>query len=650
MEIEFALSNQYNPGDDFYNYVNSKWLQDNPIPKDKTRWGTFDVLRDTTRDRVKNILRNINYNSSISASELDLLINLELSNKNINNDHFKYYLNKIIVKLFTSKTKEELIKNVFEIFTLNGLSTPISFSVEPDFEDSNINILNIDTGGLGLPSRDYYVNTDKESIELLKKYRNFMSKYLDIFIDISDESIDRILEFEKLLANITYTNVEKRDPEKLNNPTTYNNLINNFKYLGLNELSEWLNKQEFFNGKILKKVNVSNIKFIMKYEEIIKNTELNDLIHYFIWQFLLKVAPYLSEEIIETKFEFYGKILSGAKENEDREDRIVDIESMLLGDIIGKIYINKYFSKNSKKMVRRLVKDIINEFRNRLEVNEWMGDVTKKNAIEKLNSMNFKIGYPEKFKDYSLLFNKLSKENSFIENCLLCYNFEFIKEFSELYNDRDSSKWFMNVFDINAYYSPQFNEIVFPAGILQEPFFSENYDFPLNFGGIGVVIGHEITHGFDDQGRKYDKFGNLKNWYEDKDIISFNKQTQELSKQFYNYKILDLPINGDLTLGENIADLGGVSILLSIVKKILSRSSRKKYIDSIKRFFYNYARVWRINIRDEEIKKRLLIDPHSPGLWRVNGILPNIDDFYEIFNISNKNALYIDPNDRVNIW
>ena len=263
MEIEFALSNQYNPGDDFYNYVNSKWLQDNPIPKDKTRWGTFDVLRDTTRDRVKNILRNINYNSSISASELDLLINLELSNKNINNDHFKYYLNKIIVKLFTSKTKEELIKNVFEIFTLNGLSTPISFSVEPDFEDSNINILNIDTGGLGLPSRDYYVNTDKESIELLKKYRNFMSKYLDIFIDISDESIDRILEFEKLLANITYTNVEKRDPEKLNNPTTYNNLINNFKYLGLNELSEWLNKQEFFNGKILKKVNVSNIKFII---------------------------------------------------------------------------------------------------------------------------------------------------------------------------------------------------------------------------------------------------------------------------------------------------------------------------------------------------------------------------------------------------
>ena len=582
---EFNFSENYHIGNDFYNYVNKKWIDDNNIPEDKNRWGTFDVLREESRNNVRKLVEDISTNDKssnniLNSNEKDILTNLNFSSKNIEPIDYKYLLNDFVQKIFNSKNKEDLINNVFEVFTLNGINTPVYFDVCPDLKNSNINGLHVEAGGLGLPDKDYYFSQQKKDI--LDDYKIFMKNYLSLFMEISDEMLEKIFNIEKELAEVTYSNVEKRDPTKLDNATTFNNLNKNFKYLGLNKLNNYVERQNFFNGKVLKKINICNVKFIKKYEYLVENLELNDLIHYFLWMFLLKIGSFLNEKVIEVIYNFYHKRLGGAK----------------------------------------------------------------KNAIDKLDSMNVKIGYPDKFKDYTLLYGKLSKDNSFLKNCLICKGILFYDDLKNIYEEKDKSKWFMNVFDVNAYYSPQYNEIVFPAAILQKPFFSDDYPDSLNYGGIGVVIGHEITHGFDDQGRKFDKDGNLNNWYEEKDIITFNKITDKLKKQFSNYYILGQAINGELTLGENIADLGGVCISMNSLKNITNDDQLKTVLQE---FFYNYARVWRINAREEELKRRLQTDPHSPGEWRVNGILTNIDEFYSVFEIKDGD-IYKNINDRVAIW
>lgn len=646
---EFNFSENYDIENDFYNYVNEKWISNNKIPEDKNRWGTFDVLREESRNNVRKLVEDISINNEssdniLNSNEKDILTNLHFSSKNIESFDYKFLLNDFVQKIYNSENKEDLINNVFDVFTVNGINTPVYFDVSPDLKNSNINGLHIEAGGLGLPDKDYYFSKQKKDI--LDDYRKFMKNYLSLFMEVNDQMLDRIFNIEKELAESTYSNVEKRDPTKLDNETTFNNLNKNFKYLGLNKLNNYIKSQDFFTGKVLKKVNVCNVKFIKKYEYLVENLQLNDLIHYFLWMFLLKVGSFLNENVIEVIYNFYHKRLGGAIKITERWERVIDIESDLIGEIIGKIYVSNYFPEKSKKRALELVFNVKKEFRNRLIENSWMGDKTKKNAIDKLDKMNVKIGYPDKFKDYTLLYGKLSKDNSFLKNCLICKEFLFYDDLKNIYEEKDKSKWFMNVFDVNAYYSPQYNEIVFPAAILQKPFFSDDYPDSLNYGGIGVVIGHEITHGFDDQGRKFDKDGNLNNWYEQTDILTFNNITARLKKQFSNYYILNIAINGELTLGENIADLGGVSISLNSLKKITNSNQIKTVLQE---FFYNYARVWRINVRDEESKRRLQTDPHSPGIWRVNGILTNIDEFYSVFDIKGGD-LYKNITDRVTIW
>ena len=655
---EFNLSSDIRPNDDFYNHVNKKWISSNKIPDDKNRWGTFDELREESKNNIKFIFDNLETPNipidDLNLKEYELLKNLNKSSNNFESIDYKFMLNDFIVKIFNSTDKDDLVKNIFNVFTLNGLNLPIFFDVSPDLKYSNINILHIESGGLGLPDKDYYFSNDKK--EILEEYKKFMKKYLSLFLTISDEYIDKILNIEKILAEVTYSNVEKRDPKKMDNPTTFNNLTKNFKYLGLDHFEKFLKCQNFFKGKELKRVNVANVRFLEKYESLFENLDLQDLIHYFMWLFLLKIAPYLNENVCEIFYNFYHKKLGGAKNILDRWERVIDIQSELLGEILGKIYIKMYFSEQSKQRAFDLVYSIKNEFRNRLENNNWMDNKTKNNAISKLDKMEIKIGYPDKFKDYSLLYDQIKDDNSFLKNCLICRGFLFYDDISDIYEEKDKTKWFMNVFEVNAYYSPQNNEIVFPAAILQKPFFSNDYSDSLNYGGIGVVIGHEITHGFDDQGRKFDKEGNLNNWYQEKDILVFRKLTDRLKKQFSNHKVLGIPLNGELTLGENIADLGGVTISLNALKKIINKDKpfdestfQIEMKDKLKDFFYNYSRVWRINIRDEELKRRLQTDPHSPGIWRVNGILTNINEFYEVFDIK-EGQIYINEKDRVIIW
>ena len=642
-EDNFNLTLDIKEGDDFYNHVNKKWLDNNPIPDDKTKWSTFDILKDNNRKILRDIIENttINEEGNVHNEELIILKNFYSSSNNNNESDYNLYLNDLVMKIFNSSDKNTLMDNVFDILILNGLECPISYGVEPDLDDSRFNILHVEVGGLGLPDKDYYFNSKK--LEIFEEYKKFMKKYLSLFMKISDNNLEKILNIEKSLAEESYTNIEKRDPNNIDNPTTFNNLKSNFNYLFLNKIEDLMKKFGIQNFKGLK-INITNPKYIQKFEKIVNDIDIDTLKNYFIWLLLLNVGSYLSEEVVNVKFDFYGKVLSGAENIEERKERVIDLTSFFFGDIISKIYVEKLFPEKSKLRAIELVNNIFKEFKSRLENNEWMTEKTKSKALEKLDMMQVKIGYPEKYKDYSPLYDIILKNNSFLENCLICRNYLVLEDFKESYKKKDLSKWFMNAFDINAYYSPQYNEIVFPAGILQKPFFSDNYEDPLNYGGIGVVIAHEITHGFDDQGRKFDLNGNLNNWYEEIDIANFKKLTTKLEKQFSNYKIGNKNINGTLTLGENIADLGGVTISLNSYK-----NSRKEDAN-LKHFFYNYARIWRNNIREEELDKKLQIDPHTPGIWRVNGILPNIDDFYKTFKIDKFSKLYMNTENRVEIW
>lgn len=662
----FDLSNEYKPGQDFYLHVNKKWLDSNKIPSEENRWGTFDVLREKSKKDVNSLLNEVcncfnsklfskksffNIKPIIKVEEIELLKNLHLSSRNYSKNNYSEYLKNILLKLYSSKTKEELVSNVFENLTLNGLNGPVEFSAFPDMEDSDINILHLDYGGLGLPDKSYYFDNEKKDI--LDEYKKFMKKYLLLFRnDITDQNINDIFEFEKRLAYKSYSNVEKRDPNNLNNPTDYNNLISQFKFIGLNEFNKYISKQPFFKGKKLDKINVSNVRFLKEYENLFTNTNLNILIDYFIWIFLMQVGSYLNEDVCKTRFDFYGSVMGGTKKINERWERVVDLESNLLGDIISKIYVKVYFSEESKVKAYELVNLVKDKFKDRLIKNEWMSNKTKKNAVLKLDNMNLKMGYPDKFINYEIIYGKLDSKNSFLKNSLICKKFLFFEDIRYLYLPKDKDKWFMNAFEINAYYSPSYNEIVFPSGILQEPFFSKDYDLPLNLGGIGVVIGHEITHGFDDQGRKFDKKGDLENWYEEVDIIKFKEKTKVLRDQFSNFKLLNTYINGDLTLGENIADLGGVTIAVDILNDLMKNNniSEENQNKLLKKLFYNYAKIWRQNIRNKELKKRIQIDPHSPAVWRVNGILPNINEFYNVFGISEKDMLFIKEKNRAIIW
>ena len=662
----FDLSDKYKPEEDFYLHVNKKWLDSNKIPSEENRWGTFDVLREKSKKDVNSLLNEVcncfnsklfnnksffNDKPIIKVEEIELLKSLHLSSRNYSKNNYSEFLKKILINIYSSKTKEELVSNVFENLTLNGLNGPVEFSAFPDLEDSNINILHIDYGGLGLPDKSYYFDDEKKDI--LIEYKKFMKKFLLLFRnDITDQNINDIFEFEKRLADKSYSNVEKRDPNNLNNPTDYNNLISQFKFIGLKEFNNYISKQLFFKGKKLDKINVSNVRFLKEYEYLFTNTKLDILINYFIWTFLMQIGSYLNEDVSKTRFDFYGSVMGGTKKINDRWERVVDLESNLLGDIISKIYVKIYFSEESKIKAYELVNLVKNKFKDRLIKNGWMSDKTKKNAVLKLDNMNLKMGYPDKFINYEIIHGKLDPKNSFLQNSLICKKFLFYEDIRYLYLPKDKDKWFMNAFEINAYYSPSYNEIVFPSGILQEPFFSKDYDLPLNLGGIGVVIGHEITHGFDDQGRKFDKKGDLENWYEEVDIIKFKEKTKVLRNQFSNYKLLDTYINGDLTLGENIADLGGVTIAVDILKDLMKNNniSEENQKNLLKKLFYNYAKIWRQNIRNKELKKRIQIDPHSPAVWRVNGILPNVNEFYNVFDISEKDKLFIKENNRAIIW
>ena len=644
--MEFNLSTSHAPHTDFYNYVNSNWLNQIEIPNDEQRWGVFNEIDEENQKRVRTMIENYTGDDELFNKVRILFYQCMINSENTDLASELINQNGFLDDMERVTSISELNEVIFTHFRQYGISTPVSYFVYNDFNDSDRYILHVSSGGLGLPDRDYYFDEDKADIR--DKYKIFMRNYMKLFnIELDFESVYNL---EEIFAKNTYTNVERRDPHLRNNMFNYETFKDRYPNSDILRFFDSLNV-------IPNDINVLNPKFLSNsnmtgYYNIIKTLSINVLKDYYTWLYCRKLGTFLNKETYETIFNFYSRTLSGTPEMKPTWKRCVDTIDGLMGMAVAKMFVNKYFTVEAKTKVDEMVLFIKDQLKNSIETNNWMEDITKQKALEKLSEMKYKIGYPDKWQDLTNI--KVGNYNSFLRNVLNCMKFEADYDNSFLYKQKDTSLWFMSPHEVNAYYSPSYNEIVFPAGILQPPFFSKDYDMAVNFGSIGTVIGHEITHGFDDQGRKYDKNGNLNDWWTEIDEERYSTETNKLRELFNSFTLEGKPVNGNLTLGENIADLGGLSISLKSLKKYLEMNPSENAIVNgqtpYERFFMSYANIWKCKTRKEEAIKRLTTDPHSPPLYRVNGIVVNMPEYYEVFNISNTSDIWLDESKRTNIW
>lgn len=543
------------------------------------------------------------------------------------------------------KNKKDLAK-LLGHFHAQGLSGVFGFYAAQDEKNSSMIILNMYQGGLGMGNRDYYTEDDAHSKELRTKYVEYMAQMFELLGENNSNAkkiADKVMALETKLALTSLTRVEQRDPIK-----NYNKM----SFAQFKKLVPEFDFTDYF--KALGKanpgdINVTSMKFFQGINEIIKSTPMEDWKLYMKWQTINDNAAFLSNKFVDANFDFFGTVFSGRKKNLPRWKRVLNVASGSLGEAIGQLYVKKYFPPEAKSRMLELVGNLRKALSLRINNLTWMSDVTKAKAQEKLAAINVKIGYPDKWRSYQGL--DITRENYF-QNLINASAFETKYQLSKVGKPVDRSEWDMTPQTVNAYYSPNMNEIVFPAAILQPPFFNVDADDAVNYGGIGGVIGHEMTHGFDDQGRQYDKQGNLNDWWTADDAKKFEEHTKRLVDQYNSYKIIDSHVNGELTLGENIADFGGITIAWEAYQ--LSQKSKKiAKIDGFtpaQRFLLSWAQVWRTNVRDEEALKRLRDDVHSPAEARVNAVMPNFPLFYEAFGVQPGDKLYRAPEERAIIW
>lgn len=640
---KFSFNTGTHYGDDFYNFVNKNWLDENDIPSDYQSWSTFQDLEKINMDRINCLMQNfsetnINYKKVIILYTQLNDSTLRSSQKNID------YINKLICIINRQTSIESLFSKILELDIRIGINMPINFVIQSSFQNANENILHFVPGGLGLPDRDYYFLESKE--EIRNTYINFISAYMKKFNMEVDGRI--IFDLEKQLAEKTMSMVEKRNTTLINNPTNFNDFISlhpNLCYL-YNIFIE--------SNKSPGLINIANVRFMIFFNDFINQIDINLWKQYFIFHLFLEFNYCLSEDIEELYFNFYLKTLNGVQIMKPCWMRAIINIDKIIGELIGMMYSDKYFNLKSKTHALRIVNLIMFELEDYLQNNDWMETQTKEKALEKLQKMRVKIGFPDIIhKPYDNL--NISNSNTLVENICNAKKFNNRYILNTLYETIDRDRWMMGSHVVNAYYSPSLNEIVFPAGILQEPFFSIHQDDAYNFGGFGTVIGHEITHAFDDEGSKYDADGNLNNWWSESDLCAYKEKTQQIILQYSQYELEGKKINGHLTLGENIADIGGLLLSLKAFKKFINMRN-KIYVNydhnlsQEQKFFVNFANIWKSKNRIENIHERLLLDVHSPPIFRVNGTLKNIDEFYNVYTIKESDNLYLQPDKRVRIW
>ena len=646
------------PGDNFYLYANGAWIKKTPIPASKTRWGSFDALAEESSQALKGLLeeaaKDPKGNPDVEkkqgtgdlmkrvgdyyASAMDSAAIEKLGYKPI-----KPYLDAITAL----SSKAQALKYANTLRAQSVTSPLYRIGVGQDAKDVTKYIISIGQGGTTLPDRDYYIKNDARSQKIRTDYTAYIIKLFTLTGENNVKAMANavtVMSLETAMAQAQMSRVEMRDPNKL---------YNKFSIDGLTAKTPNLNWASILTelGYKVKQdsVNVSNPKFMVFIDSLLNKVPLDDWKVYLQWGVLKGAAAYLSSAFVDANFA-YNQSLSGQKEQTPRWQRMSGLIDGQLGDLLGQLYVDRYFNQAAKARMLELVNNLQTTFDSRIKKLDWMSEVTKQRALGKLHAFVKKIGFPDKWKNYDGI---VIKRDDFFGNLQRCSQWAYNDNVNRLGKPIDKTEWGMTPPTVNAYYSPQKNEIVFPAGILRFPFFDFEADDAINYGGIGAVIGHEMTHGFDDQGRQFDADGNLQDWWTGTDAEIFKKRADEVVQQYNGFIILDsLHVNGKLTLGENLADLGGLSIAYEAFKNTRQGQSGEK-IDGFtpdQRFFLNWSQVWRNNILPEAAAQRIVTDNHSPGMYRSNGPLTNIDAFYKAFDVKFGDKMYKAPEQRTKIW
>ncbi len=638
------------PGENFYQYANGGWLALHPIPDEFSRYGSFDILREDNKKLVRSIIEEVAASAKDSGEHVAKLVGsfyrIGLDTDAIEKQGITPILPEM-ENISSISSKSDISRLIAELFQ-NSHPSLFHIFPSPDRENSEMIITNLYQGGMGLSDVDYYRNDDDRSKEIRAEYIKYIADMLQLTGTNESEatsSANTILRLETRIAFAAMTRLEQRDPHNTFNKMDLNGLIN------LAPSIDWklILKSVALSGE--DSFNINQPDFFVEISKMVDEISIEDWKVYFSWRLLNGTASLLSSNFENRKFEFYGAFLSGKKEIQPRWKRVTSATEDALGEAIGKLFIAKHFPEAAKKRMLVLVENLRIVLQQKIETLEWMSETTKEEALKKLALMRVKIGFPDKWRDFSAL---EFKNNSYYENYRTASIFNMKYEFAKIGKPADREEWGMTPQTVNAYYHPLLNEIVFPAGILQAPFFDMKADDAVNYGAIAVVIGHEMTHGFDDQGRKYDKNGNLNDWWTEEDAKLFSERSQVLVDQFNKINIKDeVFADGKLTLGENIADLGGLNIAFEAVKRAWSKEKPDAEIDGFtpeQRFFLAYAHIWANNIRDKEKLRLLKEDVHSLGEHRVNGPLPNVEEFYKAFGITESDRVYIPVKERADIW
>jgi predicted metalloendopeptidase len=643
------------PNDNFFQFVNGTWLKNTAIPADKTRWGSFDELRQNTDKDALAILNAASkdpiYKSNtdqgkainIYKSVMDTVARNKQGIKPIQAD---------LAKINAVNNTADLQKLLMETEAVGGGAGFFGFGIGADEKNSNRNVVSLGPGSLGLPDRDYYVSEDKDSKEKREKYVLHVAKMLQYIGETpaqAKENAEKILALEIQMSKPRLDRVERRDSKKQYNPTAISDLKK------MVPIMDWNSYLKGIGIAKVDTVNISQPRYMAALQTIFAENKVDDWKAYMRWMLLRSAAGQLSTEIETANWEFYGKALTGALKQRPRHEKALQVVNGTVGESLGKLYVEKMFPAEAKTKAYNMIQNIIRAYRARINNLTWMSPETKTKAIEKLEKLTIKIGYPDKWEDYSAMVVKSPAEGgSYFENMKNVSSWGWQKDLAKLGKPVDKTEWGMSPQTVNAYYNPSYNEIVFPAAILQPPFYDYKADEAVNYGGIGAVIGHEISHGFDDEGATFNADGNLIDWWTADDLAKFTALGGALADQYSALEPLPgTHVDGKFTLGENIGDLGGINAAYDGLQLHLKENGNPGLIDGFtpeQRLFISWATIWRSKIRDEALKNQVKTDPHSPGMYRAYVPLTNLDTFFQAFDIKEGDGMYVAPEKRVKIW
>ena len=649
MGIDLANLDTTNlPGTDFYRYACGGWIKNNPLTDEYSQYGSFTVLAENNRKQIQGLIEELaggQHQAGSVAQKVGDLYKIAMDSVKLNQEGVKP-IEAELKEIAGLKDKKQLYPLLAEMYK-KGIASYLALYVGADEMNSNMNAVQIGQYGLSMGDRDYYLLTDESTTKIREAFKAHVEKMYQLSgfdAATAKKGMEVVMDVETRLAKAFRSRVELRDPHANYNKMSMEDIKKNYPTF------DW---DSYLNGldlKDVKEIIVGQPASLEASVKILDTLPLADQALYLQWKLIDAAASFLSDDLREQNFDFYSRTMSGAQEMQPRWKTAVGIVSSTLGEAVGQMYVEKYFPAAAKERMIALVKNLQDALGERIKALEWMGDSTKTKALEKLATFHVKIGYPDKWKDYTSL---EIKDDSYWANIERASRWSHAEMVAKAGKPVDKDEWLMTPQTVNAYYNPTTNEICFPAAILQPPFFDMNADDAFNYGAIGVVIGHEMTHGFDDQGRQYDKDGNLKDWWTEEDAKKFDERAQVMVAFFDSIEVAPgVHANGKMTLGENIADHGGLQVAFQAFKKATAQAPLevKDGFTPEQRFFLAYAGVWANNIRPEAVLQMTKIDVHSLGEWRVNGALPHIGAWYDAFGITDKDPMYVPVEKRVSIW